>query len=184
LHALFSRKEPATEPVELNAAADEVIALSLDELQKHGVILRQEFASDLPRVKGDRVQLQQVILNLLRNASDAMRGVKDRPREMVIRTEKDDGGCVRLTVQDAGVGINPQDLDRLFEAFYTTKSDGMGMGLSVSRSIIESHSGRLWATPNDGHGATFSFSIPCEARSSKSRGGSSLSLLDPVLATQ
>jgi PAS domain S-box-containing protein len=184
LHALFSRKEPATEPVELNAAAREVIALSLDELQKHGVILRQEFASDLPRVKGDRVQLQQVILNLLRNASDAMRGVKDRPREMVIRTEKDDGGCVRLTVQDAGVGINPQDLDRLFEAFYTTKNDGMGMGLSVSRSIIESHSGRLWATPNDGHGATFSFSIPCEARSSKCRTSFSLSLLDPVLATQ
>ncbi|MGA3134318.1 MAG: ATP-binding protein [Terracidiphilus sp.] len=184
LRALFSKKATAAEPVELNAAAREVIALSLDELQKHGVILRQEFASDLPRVKGDRVQLQQVILNLLRNASDAMRGVKDRPREMVIRTEKDDGGCVRLTVQDAGVGINPQDLDRLFEAFYTTKNDGMGMGLSVSRSIIESHSGRVWATPNDGHGATFSFSIPCEARSSKSRTSFSLSLLDPVLATQ
>jgi signal transduction histidine kinase len=184
LRALFSKKESTAEPVELNAAAREVIALSLDELQKHGVSLRQEFASDLPRLNGDRVQLQQVILNLLRNASDAMRGVKDRPREMVIRTEKDDGGCVRLTVQDAGVGINPQDLDRLFEAFYTTKNDGMGMGLSVSRSIIESHSGRLWATPNDGHGATFSFSIPCEARSSKSRTSFSLSLLDPVLATQ
>jgi hypothetical protein len=91
-----------------------------------------------------------------------MSGVKDRPRELVVRTEKDEGDCVRLTVQDTGVGITPQDMERLFEAFYTTKRDGMGMGLSVSRSIIESHSGRLWATPNDGPGATFSFSISCE----------------------
>jgi PAS domain S-box-containing protein len=162
LRALFSKKESTAEPVDLNEAAREVIALSLDELQTNRVILRQEHANDLPRVTGDRVQLQQVILNLLRNASDAMSGVKDRPRELVVRTEKDEGDCVRLTVQDTGVGITPQDMERLFEAFYTTKRDGMGMGLSVSRSIIESHSGRLWATPNDGPGATFSFSISCE----------------------
>ena len=184
LRALFSKKESAAEPVELNVAAREVIALSSDELQKHGVVLRQEFASHLPQVKGDRVQLQQVILNLLRNASDAMRGVKDHPREMVIKTEKDDSGSVRLTVQDAGEGIPPQDMDRLFEAFYTTKSDGMGMGLSVSRSIIENHGGRLWASPNDGPGATFSFSIPCATKSLKGRGGFAVSMLDPVLATQ
>jgi PAS domain S-box-containing protein len=162
LRALFSRKEATAESVELNEAAREVIALCSDELQRNRVILRQEFASDIPRITGDRVQLQQVILNLLRNASDAMSGVDDRPRMLAIRTEKDEGDCVRLTVQDTGVGITPQDLERLFEAFYTTKSDGMGMGLSVSRSIIERHSGRLWATPNDDSGATFSFSIPCK----------------------
>jgi len=125
-------------------------------------MLRSELAPDLPGVTGDRVQLQQVILNLLRNASDAMVGVHDRPRELVIRTEREDGDRVRLNVQDAGVGFRPEDSDRLFYAFYTTKSGGMGMGLSVSRSIIESHHGRLWASPNDGPGATFSFSIPCD----------------------
>ena len=109
---------------------------------------------------GDRVQLQQVILNLLQNASDAMSGVDDRPRRLVIRTERDEDDNVRLTVQDAGVGFPPQDAERLFEAFYTTKNNGMGIGLSVSRSIIEKHHGRLWAAPNDGPGATFSFSIP------------------------
>src|SRR5256886_14260177 len=110
---------------------------------------------------GDRVQLQQVILNLLLNASDAMSSIDDRPRHLVIRSEQDEGDRVRLTVQDVGVGFEPQDVGRLFEAFYTTKSGGMGIGLSVSRSIIESHHGRLWAAPNDGPGATFSFSIPC-----------------------
>jgi signal transduction histidine kinase len=124
------------------------------------VILRTELASDLPPVTGDRVQLQQVILNLLMNASDAMSGVEDRPRQLVIRTERHEDDCVRLSVQDVGVGFDPQDVGRLFEAFYTTKSGGMGIGLSVSRSIIESHHGRLWASPNDGPGATPSFSIP------------------------
>jgi len=161
LRALFSRKESTAEPVDLNEAAREVIALCLEELQKNRVILRQELANDLPRVTGDRVQLQQVMLNLLKNASDAMIGIDDRPRELVIRTEKDQGDCVRLTVKDSGVGIAPRDMERLFEAFYTTKSDGMGMGLSISRSIIERHSGRLWAAPNDGPGAAFSFSMPC-----------------------
>ena len=161
LRALFSKKEVTTEPVDLNEATREVIALSLSELQRNRVILRPELADDLPPVTGDRVQLQQVILNLLRNASDAMSGVDDRPRQLLIRTERDEDDRVRLTVQDAGVGFDPQGVDRLFDAFYTTKSDGMGIGLSVSRSIIERHHGRLWATPNDGPGATFSFSIPC-----------------------
>jgi len=160
LRALFSKKESATEPVDLNEAAQEVIALSLSELQRNRVILRPEFAHDLPVVTGDRVQLQQVILNLLKNASDAMRAVNDRPRQLQIRTERDTDDQVRLTVQDAGVGLDPQAMDRLFQAFYTTKNDGMGIGLSVSRSIIERHHGRLWAEANDGPGATFSFSIP------------------------
>jgi hypothetical protein len=160
LRALFTKKESTTEPVDLNEAAQEVIALSLSELQRNRVIVRPEFADDLPVVTGDRVQLQQVILNLLKNASDAMRAVNDRPRQLRIRTQRGTDDQVRLTVQDVGVGLDPQAMDRLFQAFYTTKNDGMGIGLSVSRSIIERHHGRLWAEPNDGPGATFSFSIP------------------------
>src|SRR5712691_406967 len=160
LRALFSKKESTTEPVDLNEATQEVIALSLSELQRNRVILRPEFADDLPAVTGERVQLQQVILNLLKNASDAMSAVNDRPRQLQIRTERGTDDQVRLIVQDAGVGLDPQAMDRLFQAFYTTKNNGMGIGLSVSRSIIERHHGRLWAEPNDGPGATFSFSIP------------------------
>ena len=170
LRALFSNKEATIESLDLNEATREVIALSLSELQRNRVILRTELASDLPVVKGDRVQLQQVVLNLLRNASDAISAVNDRPRHMVITTEREEGDRVRLTVQDAGVGLDPQAMDRLFEAFYTTKNDGMGMGLSISRSIIERHHGRLWAAPNDGPGATFSFSIPCAPASVTSAG--------------
>jgi signal transduction histidine kinase len=162
LRALFGTKDAITERLDLNEATREVIAMSLSRLQSNRVILRSELADDLPPITGDRVQLQQVILNLLRNASDAMSDVQDRPRQLVIRTEREEGDRVRVTVQDTGVGLEPQGADRLFEAFYTTKSGGMGIGLSVSRSIIESHQGRLWAAPNDGPGATFSFSIPCE----------------------
>jgi PAS domain S-box-containing protein len=160
LRALFSKKEPTAESVNLNEAVLEVIALSIVELQKNRVMLRPELADNLPLVTGDRVQLQQVILNLLRNGSDAMSTVEDRPRLLVIRTERGEGDRVRLTVQDAGVGFDPQAVDQLFDPFFTTKGDGMGIGLSVSRSIIESHHGRMWATLNDGPGAAFSFSIP------------------------
>jgi C4-dicarboxylate-specific signal transduction histidine kinase len=160
LRALFAKKDTRTELVDLNEATREVIVLSLSELQRSRVILRSEFADDLPPVIGDRVQLQQVILNLLRNASDAMSGISDRPRQLVIRTERDERDGARLTVQDTGVGFEPQALNRLFAAFYSTKSNGMGIGLSVSRTIIESHHGRLWAALNDGPGATFSFVIP------------------------
>jgi signal transduction histidine kinase len=161
LRALFSKKDTIAERVDLNDATREVIALSLSELQRNRVILRCELAEDLPIVTGDRVQLQQVILNLLRNSSDAMNTVHDRPREVLIRTERDAGDQALLSVKDAGIGFDPQSMDKLFQAFHTTKNDGMGIGLSVSRSIIEQHDGRLWATLNDGPGATFSFSIPC-----------------------
>jgi len=161
LRALFSKKGTTTDPVDLNDATREVMALSLSELQRNRVVLRTELANDLPPVTGDRVQLQQVILNLFLNASDAMRGIDDRPRQLVISTARDDGERVRLSVQDAGVGFDPHEVDRLFEAFYTTKRGGMGIGLSVSRSIIESHHGRLWATRNEGPGATFAFALPC-----------------------
>ena len=161
LRTLYSKQELSPESMDLNEATREVTSLSLSELQSKRVILRHELADDLPPVTGDRVQLQQVILNLLRNGSDAMSGVDDRPRELLIRTECDEGDRVRLSVKDAGVGFTPQAADKLFEAFFTTKSDGMGIGLSISRSIIEAHRGRLWATANDGPGATFAFSIPC-----------------------
>jgi PAS domain S-box-containing protein len=165
LRALYSKKEFTLEPLDLNEAAQEVIALSLADLQRNRVILRPELADGLPPVNGDRVQLQQVILNLVRNASDAMVNVQDRPRELGIKTERDENDRVRFSVTDAGVGFGPETADKLFEAFYTTKGDGMGIGLSVSRSIIEAHRGRLWATVNDGPGATFSFAIPVSAQS-------------------
>jgi PAS domain S-box-containing protein len=183
LRALFSKRESTAEPVDLNEAAREVVALCSDDLQRNRVILRQQLAHDLRPVTGDRVQLQQVILNLIRNASDAMSAVDDRPRVLVIKTGRGEGDCVRLTVEDTGVGITEQEKERLFDAFYTTKSDGMGMGLSVSRSIIENHSGRLWATSNDGSGATFSFSIPCAAKSLNGKGSFPLCSFDPVLAS-
>ena len=160
LRALFAKKPALSQAVDLNAVTREVIALSVHRLRRARVILRPEYAADLPLVPGDRIQLQQVILNLLLNALDAMSEVHDRPRHLVIRTERDEGTWARVTVRDSGVGIEPQGIARLFETFYTTKSGGMGIGLSVSRSIIESHHGRLWAAPNDGPGATFSFSIP------------------------
>ena len=162
LRALFGKQSATTESVDVNEGTREVIALSRSELESVGVILRTDLAEDLPRVTGDRVQLQQVILNLLRNASDAMSGVDDRPRQVVVRTERDGGDGVRVTVRDAGAGIEPQAMDKLFDAFYTTKSGGMGIGLSVSRSIVEKHHGRLWVERNDGPGATFAFSIPGE----------------------
>jgi len=160
LRALFTNKDAATELVDLNEATREVIALSRSELERNRVVTRTELADTLPLVTADRVQLQQVIINLLRNGSDAMSEVDDRPRELLFRTEVDEGG-VRLSVRDAGTGFESQTVEQLFRAFYTTKADGMGIGLSVSRSIIENHGGRLWATPNDGPGVTFSFSIPC-----------------------
>jgi PAS domain S-box-containing protein len=166
LRALFSKKEFTLESLDLNDATREVVALSLSELQRNRIVLQSEFADGLPMITGDRIQLQQVMLNLLRNASDAMAGVDDRPRQLLIRTERDEGDRVRLTVRDAGVGLDPQSMNKLFDAFYTTKTDGMGIGLAVSRSIIERHHGRLWAEPNDGSpGATFSFWIPGEAQS-------------------
>ena len=166
LRALYSKKEFTPEPLDLNEATREVIALSLSDLQRNSVILRSEFADDLPLVTGDRIQLQQVILNLVRNASEAMGSVEDRPRELLISTEQEGADRVRLSVKDSGIGFTREVADKLFQAFYTTKNDGMGIGLHVSRSIIEAHHGRLWATANDGPGATFSFAIPCEQKGS------------------
>jgi C4-dicarboxylate-specific signal transduction histidine kinase len=143
LRVLFSKKEFTLEPLDLNEAAREVTSLSLSDLQRNRVTLRHELAENLPAITGDRIQLQQVILNLVRNASDAMSSVEDRPRQLLVRTENLNGENVRLTVQDNGIGFAPDAADRLFESFYTTKDDGMGIGLSISRSISEAHRGRL-----------------------------------------
>ena len=161
LRALFARKTPTLERLDLNEATREVIALLRSELRGRRAVMRVELAENLPIIMGDRIQLQQVIMNLLRNAAEAMHGVDDRPREIAVTTSYDDeGDRVCLSVQDSGVGFGPQGLEEVFDAFYTTKQDGMGIGLSISRSIIESHRGRLWAAPNDGPGVTFSFAIP------------------------
>lgn len=166
LRALFVKNAANNELVDLSEATREVTALLSNELQRSRVLLRTELADALPPVLGDRVQLQQVIMNLLMNASDAMVSVDDRPRQLVITTTRDDDNSVRLTVEDVGVGFQPDEANRLFEAFYTTKNRGMGIGLSVSRSIVERHNGRLWAVPNSGPGATFSFAIPHSVESS------------------
>lgn len=160
LRALFANRAPAMERIDLNEAARELIALTSGELQRSRVLLQTEFAGNLPIVAGDRIQLQQVMLNLLLNAADAMAEVEDRPRNLMVRTALDRQGDVELLVRDSGTGVDPQIVQRLFDPFYTTKSKGMGVGLSISRTIIESHGGRIWAAPNDGPGATFGFSLP------------------------
>ena len=141
MQALFDKKEPTPELVDLNEAGREVIALSLGTIQIDGVILRTEFVDDLPLVIGDRVQLQQVIMNLIQHARDAASTVGDRPRQLLIKTERHEGGGVCFIVKEVGTG--PQAIEKIFDAFYTTKNDRKRIGLSVSRTIIESHDGRL-----------------------------------------
>jgi signal transduction histidine kinase len=161
LRALFGRRQLSIDALDLNDAAREVLALSSSELQRRRIGVRTILAEDLPVVNGDRVQLQQVILNLILNAADAMSSICETPPSLVVETRRDDTNRVRLSVCDTGVGIEPGNAEKIFDAFYTTKADGMGIGLSVSRSIIQSHDGRLWATANEGPGATFAFSLPC-----------------------
>jgi PAS domain S-box-containing protein len=150
-------------PLDVNDVAREVIALVQRELTSHRVSLRIELAPALPVILGDRVQLQQVIINLVMNGNEAMQAVMDRPRELVIRSRQDEAQQVLLSVTDCGVGISVEDADRLFNPFFTTKSSGMGMGLSICRSIVETHGGRLWATANVPHGTTLQFTLPVHA---------------------
>jgi C4-dicarboxylate-specific signal transduction histidine kinase len=145
---------------DINDVIRDVVPLVRTEVLSHQVSLRVDLASTLPSVLADRVQLQQVLINLVMNGIEAMASVDDRPRELVVRSLAHEGDQVLVTVQDVGVGIDSTSVDRLFTAFFTTKPGGMGMGLSISRSIIEAHGGRLWATPNEGPGATFQFALP------------------------
>jgi PAS domain S-box-containing protein len=163
LRAMFAKKAPTLEQVDLNEAAQEVIALSTAELRRSRSVLQTEFAESLPSIRGDRVQLQQVILNLLLNAADAMADIEDRPRTLRLQTQIQGGDSIQLLVRDSGVGIDPGAVEKLFVAFHTTKAHGLGIGLAISKSIIETHKGKLWARPNEGPGATFGFSIPYAA---------------------
>ena len=159
LRSLFKKTGAAKDRLDLNQVIEEVVILTESEARRNRVVLRNELAADLPPVLGDRVQLQQVLVNLILNAIEAMASVEDRERVLLIRTQPDEASQVRVTVQDSGIGFDPQNAERIFNAFHTTKASGMGMGLSISRSIVESHGGRLWATLNDGPGATFQFTI-------------------------
>jgi len=161
LRALFTSSDHRSECVDFNEAVLEVLAMSRSELRKARVSVQRTLADDMPPLVGDRVQLQQVIINLVRNAMEAMRGADNRARKLTIGTRSHKNGYVLLSVHDVGVGIAQQAFDHLFKPFYSTKREGMGIGLSVSRSIVEKHGGRLWATANDGPGVTFWLSIPC-----------------------
>jgi PAS domain S-box-containing protein len=162
IRALIKKTPPRKGRFDLNEAVRDVVALTRSEVQRHGVSLKTEFATGLPPVAGDRVQLQQVILNLVMNGIEAMKEVADWPRELLIRSQPDEPGATLVAVQDSGVGLDPQSVKQVFQAFYTTKPDGMGMGLAICRSIIEAHGGRLWATANEPRGAVFQFTLPPE----------------------
>jgi len=160
IRALVRKTNAHKTSLDINDVAEEVAALVHGEARKHGVSLRTELAPALPAIEGDRIQLQQVILNLLMNGIEASQAVKDRPRELTIRSQPHPPDSVLVAVQDTGVGLDPGQMSRLFEVFFRTKPNGMGMGLSISRSIIEAHRGRLWASRNAGPGATFQFILP------------------------
>jgi signal transduction histidine kinase len=168
LRALFGKTDVTMETVDLNESVSDIIKLFRSELHRGRVMLQTELADDLPPVTGDRIQLQQVMLNLLLNALEAMSDIDDRPRYLLVKTEHDVDRGARVSVADTGVGFGPLDPAHLFDAFYTTKPGGMGIGLSVSKSIIDNHDGRLWAATNESGGATFAFSLP---RQSAQRGG-------------
>ena len=159
IRALARRATTEKGPLDMNEVVREVVALAEGEARRSRAILRTEVTPNLPRIVGDRVQLQQVVLNLLLNGLDAMHAVVDRPRDLLITTGPETPDRVHVAVRDAGGGIDPRVAHKLFDAFYTTKPDGMGMGLSISRSIIEQHGGRLWAETNDGPGTTFHFTV-------------------------
>ncbi len=159
IRALVKKGDTEKTLLDINEVIQEVVSLIHSEIQKSGVVLKMQLAVGLPRILGDRIQLQQVILNLVMNGIEAMNAVTDRPREMLIRSCQHETDKVLVAVQDFGNGVDPENLKKIFDAFYTTKSQGMGMGLAISRSIVENHGGRLWAEPNDGPGTTFQFTL-------------------------
>jgi C4-dicarboxylate-specific signal transduction histidine kinase len=162
IRAMFTKGTPERTRVQLNDLIREVSTLIEGAALRNQVLLQTELAADLPATMGDRVQLQQVIVNLILNGIEAMSDVADRPRRLVIRSQVKDTGDVLVGVQDSGVGIDPKNEKRIFEAFFTTKAQGMGMGLSISHSIVEAHGGRLWATRNNDYGLTMQFTLPVE----------------------
>ncbi len=160
VRALAKKTDTSVGRLDMNETIREVLALAQDEVKRNRVTIRLVLADDLSPVSGSRVQLQQVVLNLIMNSIEAMSNVEGRPRELIITTRNVEADQVRVAIQDSGIGLEPQDMQRIFDAFYTTKAAGMGMGLSISRSIVQKHGGRLWATANDGPGTTFQFTVP------------------------
>ena len=160
IRALAKKSPPRKDWLDINETILEVTALARSEIQKNRVSLQTQLSSDLPLILGDRIQLQQVILNLIINAIEAMSGAGDGPRELQVGSAKDESQGVRVAVRDSGPGLDPESINHIFTAFFTTKPQGMGMGLAISRSIIEAHGGRLWATANEDRGATFQFTLP------------------------
>jgi len=163
IRALAKKAPSRRDWIDVNETILEVIALARSEVHSNGVALRTRLSDDLPLVLGDRIQLQQVMLNLMINAIEAMNEVIDASRELFISSARDASHSVLVAVRDSGPGLDPESLDRLFHAFYTSKPQGMGMGLVISRSIVEAHGGRLWATANVPHGAVFQFTLPIVA---------------------
>ena len=161
--ALANKSRIEKVPLDINDVINETLTLVQRELTSYQVSLQAVLALSPPMILGDRVQLQQVIINLVMNGIEAMKSVTDRSRELVIRSGQGEARDVIVSVTDCGVGISAENADRLFNAFFTTKSDGMGMGLSICRSILEAHGGRLWATANLPHGTTFQFALPVNA---------------------
>jgi PAS domain S-box-containing protein len=160
IRALANKAPPQRDWLDINEAILEVIALARIEVHGNRVSLQTQLADDVPRIMGDRIQLQQVILNLINNAIEAMSGADNGPRDLHVSSAKGESQGVRVAVRDSGPGLDPGSLDRLFHAFYTTKPQGMGLGLAISRSIVEAHGGRLWATANESRGAMFQFTLP------------------------
>jgi signal transduction histidine kinase len=159
IRALLRKTDTEKARLDISQTIQEVVRLTRNEAARKGVAIRMELATDLPPVLGDRVQLQQVILNLVMNGIEAMASVTGRPRELLICSRQHESDKALIAVRDSGVGLDGQDFERIFDAFYTTKSQGLGMGLAISRSIVENHGGQLWAVPNEGPGATFQFTL-------------------------
>jgi predicted ATPase/signal transduction histidine kinase len=159
IRALSQKTRAARESVNINEAIEEIVVLIGAELQRDRVVLQMDLTADLPAVVGDRVQLQQVVMNLILNGVEAMRNTAEHERNLIIKTERSEADEVQVTLQDSGTGIDPRTQEEIFDAFYTTKPGGLGMGLAISRSIVENHGGRLWATPNQGRGSTFCFTL-------------------------
>jgi signal transduction histidine kinase len=163
VRSLLQRQVPERAELDINDIIRNTLALTRSELARHRVSVRTELREDLPSILGDRVGLEQVLVNLILNAIDAMAGVAESSRALTIRSRADGTDGVVVEVEDSGKGLDPEHANRIFEAFFSTKPGGLGMGLSISRSIVEAHGGRLWATPNDGRGVTMHFTLPAEA---------------------
>jgi signal transduction histidine kinase len=163
IRTLVKKTPPRNDLVDLNEVIVEVFALAQNEARRNRVFLKQQLRQDLPQVRGDRVQLQQVILNLIINGLEAIAKSQNGTRELSVRSDQDEADNVTIAVSDSGEGLDTANLERVFDAFFTTKPDGMGMGLAISRTIIESHGGRLWATSNSPYGAVFQFTLPTNA---------------------